>query len=433
VKFLSKQLTHLPRVEGHGKIYVEIDRESKRVLRVNLGIVEGSRFFEVFLKGRNIIEVPQIASRICGLCGVSHAVCSAIALENALGLDIPESVRRLREVIMALNTIESHLIHVGVLSFPDYFNVKTFLELPELVRNSVIKLIKLRTLVGKLLELLTGDRIHPRNIVPGGFTYLPSRNKVLPYLDELSKYIDVLYNLFEVLRERIKLPSMERVGHYAALFTGNDYPLHTGSLIVDSKFLIPHKDFKNYFIESVVQYSTAKRSLLFGKESYMVGALARLNTNYLYLAKPAKELLNELGLNLPSLNPYLIPIAQAIEIVHFLDYIIRELKELELTGMKVCPTIGQVRRGIGVGIVEAPRGILYHMYEIDGDGKVRYADIVTPTAQNFADIEESIKYLLPKLLRSNLLVPDNLKYEIEKLVRCYDPCISCSVHVIFMK
>lgn len=430
MKEVSLEIPIVARVEGHGGLYIKIDEEKKEVLEVYFKISEGSRFFEVFTRGRKIEDVPQIASRICGLCGASHAISSALAIENALGIEVPDNIKKLREIVLALNTIESHLIHVLALSLPDYFNLRSFLELPKDFKERTLELLKLRTLIGKFFELMTSDRIHPRNIVPGGFTYLPAIEKLKMYRNSLKKYIYIFGEFLEYFISKIQIPSFERKGHYAALSMKEGYPLHGGLIVINSREKIQPKDFKKYFVEIIVPYATSKKSLLHGKDSYMVGALARINTNFNHLDKEAQKFLKNAGLKGPSLNPYFIPVAQLAEILHFLKYIHTELDNVKLNPIKVS---FKTKAGDGVGVVEAPRGLLYHRYGINNEGKVTSADIVTPTAQNFGDIEDSVKTIAPKILEEYDNEITNLKVEFEKIPRCYDPCISCSVHLVLIK
>ncbi len=413
------------RVEGHGGVYVSLD-ENNNVKKVEFRVFEGSRFFEAFLIGKRIEHVPAISSRICGICGPVHSVSSVKAIEDALGIELPENVKFLRKMVVVLNTIESNLLHVVALSLPDYYNVDSLIELPSEVKVKALGVLQLKERIGKLLDILCANRIHVRNIVPGGFTKLPSKDKVNTVLREMEEYTKTLYELAEEVLEKMII-EYERQSHYVALYNGEEYALEDGDLKVDSVLQIPVHAYRKYFTETTINYSTAKKSLIYGTENYMVGALARLNTNKEFLRDNARDIMKKYGIKTPSTNPFLIPVAQLIESMSLLDDVLEQMPSAKYHPTK---TDYSIRRGIGVGIVEAPRGILYHCYVVGSNGRLQAVDVVTPTAQNLADIEDSIT----RIVSSNKNLDEkHVKRLIENIVRTYDPCISCSVHVVYKK
>ncbi len=424
-----KRIMNIPvisRVEGHGSLVVEVNIKERRVGRVEFKVTEGARMFEAMFIGRRIEEVPTIASRICGICGPVHAICAAKAIEEAIGIEneIPDHINALREIIAGLNVIESHLLHVLVLSLPDFLGYNSILELPQEIKDKVFRVLKIRELVGKCLDLLCGERVHPKNIIPGGFTKLPSKMLLIDLVNKLEREYVRLKEFIEFLGNKM-VKEFPRSTHYVALYADNDYPITYGDLMLDSLFKIPHYAFRKYFSEIVVPYSTSKKSLVYGTEGYMVGALARINTNMKFLVSEVKEIIKDLEIKIPSTNPYLIPLSQLLEALHLIMKIRNLAEEVRMEPHKVTY---RVRHGIGSYIVEAPRGVLYHHYVIDSEGKILSADVVTPTAQNAADIENSIKMILLNELQRVVDV-DKLKRMCEDIVRCYDPCISCSVHL----
>jgi len=421
------RISEVARVEGHGGVYVEIDREAGEVKRVELRIFEGSRLFEAAATGRGIEELPMVMSRICGICGPAHAVCAAKAIEAALGAHVPSNVKDLREAVVALNTVESHLLHVVLLSLPDFLGARSFIELMPAHRETLMTALRIREAVGRALDLLCGERVHARNIVPGGFAGLPSKEAALKCAAELREAAKSL----ERIAEELAGPLSVALGgceseHYAALSTGVDYSLTRGDVVIDGRVRVPEASFRSFFVEVVVPYSTSKKGLLHTMESYMVGALARLNVNEGYLSASSKELLKVSGVSLPSRNPYLIPLAQLAECLTLLE---RAAEALETAPLKPGRVRVRPKAGVGVGVIEAPRGLLYHYYAVSEAGLVVSADVSTPTAQNVADMERNIKRLVERLLADGVS-REVMERECAKLVRCYDPCISCSVHIV---
>ena len=421
----------LSRVEGHGSLYLELNPENRSVKRVELKISEGARFFEYAIRGRSIYEAPLIMSRICGICGVSHAICSAKALENALGINLPKEIELMREAMLELNIIDSHLLHVSILSIPDYYGVKTFLELPSNVKEKVINIIKLRNYIGKVLDILSGERIHPRNIIPGGFTKLPSKEKITIVAKELNSYIKDLESFIELVIDKM-LIEFKRPGHYVSLYSGNDYSVISDKISIDSNYVVNKDEYDKYFIEESPSYSTSKKVLFRGSENFMVGALSRMNTNKSFMVDEAKYLLRKINTAIPSTNPYLIPLAQLIETLHMICRVIDILSEVYIKTPRVQIKLPE-KESHGIGLVEAPRGTLYHSYTVDKEGRITFSNVITPTAQNTADIENSIKMYIEKKINKPITDKEYIKKECEKIIRCYDPCISCSVHAVILK
>ena len=421
----------LSRVEGHGSLYLELDPENRSVKRIELKISEGARFFEYAIRGRSIYEAPLIMSRICGICGVSHAVCSAKALENALGINVPREIELIREAMLELNIIDSHLLHISILSIPDYYGVRTFLELPLNVKGKVINIIKLRNYVGKALDMLSGERIHPRNIIPGGFTKLPSKERIAAVARELNSFVKDLESFIELIIDRM-LIEFKRPSHYASLYSGNDYSVISNKISIDSSYVIDKNEYDKYFVEKSPPYSTSKKVLLQGSKNFMVGALSRINTNRHFMVDEAKYLLRKINATIPSTNPYLIPLAQLIETLHMLCRATDILSEVQTKTPRVQVKLPE-RESCGIGLVEAPRGVLYHSYVVNKEGRITFSNVITPTAQNTADIENSVKIYVEEMLNKSITDKEIIKRESEKIVRCYDPCISCSVHAIVLK
>ncbi len=420
-------IEEVERIEGHAGVRVVI--EGSNVI-TEFRVFEGARLFEDFLIGRKVDEIPKLASRICGICGITHSVAASKALDKALGIELSDNIRLVRELLLNLNVIESHLLHVIFLSLPDIYSVRSFIELPRDAFKESLKVINLREYIGKLIKTFIGDRVHGKSFTVGGFTYLPPKEVVNDFKDELVKGYELLKEFIDSImdryREWIERILISKYKHYVALRGSKGYSLYEGDVVIDNNKVVKEDELSNEIRETSVSYSTAKRVYLSNGEPFMVGALARILVNEPKVPKELVEVINEVRHSSNYAEPCLIPLAQLIESAYLL------LKSSEiLDDYENKPLISDHRAkvgGAGVAIIEAPRGILLHEYVVS-NGIVRRSNIITPTAFFAADIEDSIKhYTLNEL--SNSVTLSDLESKISEIVRCYDPCVSCSVHVV---
>ncbi len=430
---LTINVTYLTRVEGHGNIVVEVKDGKLQICK--LEIVESPRFFEAFLRGRSIYEAPHITSRICGICACGHTLASIQAAEDALGIKPTEQTILLRKLLLHYEELDSHILHIYLLVAPDLLGVPSFVPLiksnPELVRRA----LKMKRLCNELCDILVGRHVHPISAVVGGFTKLPSYND----LEEMHKRLTELRSDIESTVEffsKITFPIFERDTEYVALVNDEDeYPLLYGDIGSTDGYRVSKYEYKNVTNEFIVPYATAKRTK-WHRESYAVGALARFNLNHEKLHPKAKEAAVTLNLKPKCINPYLNTVAQIVECVHCVEDALRIIETLWQKGIDydevVIPDINEKgilpqRAGEGVGAVEVPRGLLIHHYECDERGIFRNANCVIPTNQNTHNIELDMLKLVPEIINQS---QEEITLAIEMLVRAYDPCISCSVHMV---
>jgi len=415
-------IRELTRIEGHGELILKI--RNGILEDVEFRVLETPRLFEAILVGREVSEVPYLVSRICGLCGYAHALCSVKALENALNIDVSEEVEILREFIAMMSTISSHMIHIYILTLADFMKAENFINALNLKRELIMKALAIKREVDKLLIKLCGDNIHPINISIGGFTSEITREElkeirenirsIMPTIDEIAQETSTILKVEE---------DVDREGTYATMIS-NEYTFYTGNNIATPDKVISVDAFTREVIEEVDENSSSKRALI-NHKNFMVGALARLNMKHKKLSEKARMILNELNIKLPTLDPRKIPLAQLIEIIHCFEKAIDYLDRLLMHNNMNWKSSVKRNTGRGRAVIEAPRGILYHEYEIE-NGLIKFSNIVTPTVQNIPDIEHSIKTIIGK---RNLNISE-IKSESEFIVRCYDPCLSCSTHVI---
>ncbi len=411
------KIEEITKIEGHANLTIEIeDDELKCVI---FGVHEGSRYFESFMIGKSYHYLPELSGRICGICTVAHEISSVRAVENALGIEVPESVENLRKLMLISSHIQSHILHLYFLALPDYMGVESVLELAGKNMELVKKAFELKEASNYMTSLIGGRAVQPCTIVPGKISKSIDKETLEKYAKKMEEIYPFLVETAELFLS-LNYPLYERESEYVALWDGKNIPLYKGK-IRTTKTIFDASRYSEHLKERVVEYSTAKRSLVDG-EDYMVGALARLNLNP-YLRDEAKEIAKRYGYKFPSKRVAWINAAQALENVHF------ALEALELVdGMKeYMPSRVEVLKldGEGVGAIEAPRGLLIHHYKIKR-GKCTYVNIITPTAMNTENIERNLKGYISELVKEEDSI---IKMEAEKIIRAYDPCISCSVHV----
>ncbi len=416
---------HLARVEGHGTIKVLMEEE--KVKDVKFEIYEGPRFIEKVLVGRMYYEAPDIVARICSICPDPHQVASAIALEKALGVTVDWQTKMLRELQLLADIISSHALHLYLLALPDYLGYPDALSMIDKYGREVKLGLQLKKAGNTVKEVLTGRSIHGCSVKPGGYTKVPSPQ-------ELEGLIKLLEESMEGARLAVKLfssidiPDFPREDNiFMAVDPGKIYGFSGDYILVSTGERHPVENYKALTNEVTVPHSTAKHSTYKG-QSFMVGALARIVLNKEKLKGQALDMLKEVESKFDVANPLTNNLAQAIEVVYAVERAIEIINELLDKGLKQEPLMNiKPRRGAGVSSVEAPRGILYHYYELDYEGRIVKADIITPTAQNAANIEKYIRISAERLLAKG---EERLEPLLELVPRAYDPCISCSAHMI---
>jgi sulfhydrogenase subunit alpha len=414
---------HVTRVEGHGNILVDV-RDGK-LERCHFEIVEAPRYFESMLRGQPYHQASHLASRICGICAVTHGTASLLAVERALGVQISKQTRLLRSLNLCGEMIDSHVLHVYMLVAPDLLGVGSVLPLAQTAHHVVARALRIKKVAGDLCAVIGGRHTHPIALQVGGFAHLPTAvrlGELLEGLHGMQEDLDETVELFQSLT----LPSFERETEYLALSEESQYSL-MGELIESTDGgSWPLQAYRDVTNEYVSDHSTAKHARHV-RESYMVGALARFNLQHAKLNRRARTAATALDLQPVCHNPYRISEAQIVEMVHFCDTAIELVGSLLEHGIQPEePVQPETWSGEGVGACEAPRGTLFHHYEIR-DGRIISANCVIPTAQNLANIEGDMRSLVPQILHTG---EQAVTQSLEMLVRAYDPCISCSAHLV---
>ncbi|MCS7121905.1 MAG: Ni/Fe hydrogenase subunit alpha [Archaeoglobaceae archaeon] len=410
---------YVTQIEGHGKIHLDFKNGN---VEVRLEIHEGSRLFESFLRGRRADEVPQMVSRICGVCPVPHNLAAVQALENAMGIEVSEQVKMLRRLAIASQIVQSHALHLYVLAAADYLGVNGVSDLYAKYPEAVKRCIRIRAAGNRGIEVVGGRAVHPINSIPGGFAKLPTRKDMEKLVKELKNIINDCIETFNMFAN-LKYPKFERPTEYLAIDDGKHYPSYSGKLVTSRGLNFKAEEYRDHIKEFFKPYSNTKFCTING-HGFHVGAIARINVFKHRLNPIAKELLESSPIKFPSDNPFHNNLAQAIEIVHYTEEAIKIAEELSVK-LKDEVREKQKRSGTGVGVVEAPRGTLIHEYTVDDKGIVRGVNLIIPTGMNTTNIEED----LYALLIENIDKPkEELKKIAELLFRAYDPCLSCSTH-----
>lgn len=433
---ISVNVEYLTRVEGHGNIVVNVVDGSLEECK--LEIVESPRLFEGMLRDRSIFEAQHITSRICGICACGHSLASIQAAEDAIGFQPSEQTIKLRKLLLDMEILDSHILHIYLLVAPDLLGVKSFVPLIDTHNKVVRRALRMKKTCNDVCDVFVGRHVHPISAIVGGFTQLPSPKALDNMLEMLEGLIPDMNATVE-LAATLKFPSFERDTEFVGLVSDNDeYPLLSGDVGSTDGIRMDKHDYKKITNEFVVPHSTAKHTKL-SRESYAVGSLARINLNYDKLRKEAKEIAEAIGLKPKVVNPYLNTAAQLVECLHCLYDAIDIVKDLKQAGInydeQVVVGLNEQNRipvnaGNGVGAVEVPRGILFHNYEVDDTGKIVHANCIIPTNQNVNNIEQDMKKLVPEILDKS---DEEITLGLEMLVRAYDPCISCSAHFLDVK
>jgi sulfhydrogenase subunit alpha len=418
-------LHHIARIEGHGDIEVSID--SAGVPRVEMHITEAARYFEAMVRGRSFDEVSYISSRICGICSPSHAITSLIATEEAFRIQVSERTRLLRQLLIYGSYLQNHATHLYLLAAPDYIGEMSALPLAESNPAIFERALRIKKLGNELCTVVGGRSIHPITCVVGGFTQEPSRAELLVLADQLHKLVEDCVQTTELFGA-FDLIELHTTGDFLSLSHEGSYAIYDGMLhALREGWSLKPSEYRNQLIERPVSYSNAKLSSFLSGQTYMTGALARMNNSWKSLSQQARFIAAKVGVRPLMDNPYLNNICQAIELVDAAERCAKMCERLSDSKHDDSskPLAFEPCAGSGVGCTEAPRGTLFHCLTYTSDGRVESADVLTPTAQNLGNIERDVTNIIPLIAEYS---PVDFRCAIEKLIRAYDPCLSCAVH-----
>jgi len=420
---------HVTRVEGHGNIVVNV--ADGRIETLQWQVPEAPRFFEAMVRERSYEDIQTIVSRICGICSITHSLAATKAVESALGLQVSEQTDKIRILMHYSEQLQSHILHVGYLAAPDFFGVPSVVPLVAIAADVVKTVVRVHRVANEWSDLLAGRTTHPVTLRPGGLTRIPTEKQLRQLKKTLKDTVPDLKIIADaVLSVAANIPKFERQTEYVSLKQTNPptYSFYHGGITStdNNGQVIPIERWHEVTNEYVCPQSTAKWTK-WHRDSYAVGALARFNNNSELLSPMGKDAAKMFGLKKGCCNPFMNTVAQLVECFHVVEASIVLIDQILSKGLKEEKVTSAPRAGKGAGCVEAPRGILFHEYEFDKDGNCIAADICIPTNQNHANIQKDFEKLLPEILGQS---ENEIRLKLEMLVRSYDPCISCSTHML---
>jgi coenzyme F420-reducing hydrogenase alpha subunit len=404
-------------------MYVRL--EDEKVTEAKLRIYEPPRFFEAFLRGRAFTEAPDITARICGICPVAYEMSAARAMEDACGIAIEKGpIRDLRRLIYWGEWLESHSVHVYMLHAPDFLGYPGAVEMARDHRQLVEDGLQVRKAGNAVMALIGGRAVHPINLRVGGFYQAPSAAELRVLTDPLKRAREIALATVS-WAATLPFPDVELAPEHVALRDHTGYPIDRGRIASDGGLDIAPSEFDDHIVEHHVEHSNALHARLRGRGTYLTGPLARYNLSSSKLRPVARQAAREAGLGQSCRNPFQSIVVRAVELVQAADEALALIEGYEMPDAPAVEV--KPRAGVGHGATEAPRGLLYHRYEIDEQGTILDARIVPPTSQNQRAIEEDLRAVVERHID---LPDDQLRHRCEQAIRNHDPCISCSTHFL---
>jgi coenzyme F420-reducing hydrogenase alpha subunit len=427
-KSLDINVHHLTRVEGHGNIVVRAS--DGKVEKCHLQIVETPRVFESMLEGLSWRDTSLLTCRICGICSVGHTTASIQATDDAFGVQLTSEALALRKLLLMAEEIQSHVLHVYFLAAPDAYAAPSVIPLAASHPDLIKRALRLKKIGNVVCDEVAGRHVHPISMVPGGFTYVPPRASLMrikEYLASVSADVDATVDTVVSIAD--KFPRFERKREDISLTHPGEYAFYNGKLKSSAAGVIECRDYEQFIHEKCVEHSTSKHVYNTG-DSLAVGALSRFNNNHAQLNDRGKSAAKALGLENPCYNPFANNLAQTVEIAHCFDEAVRladQLLGMDLSEATLAPVVTP-KAGRGIGITEVPRGALVHDYTYDEQGICIKANCIIPTGMNLGNIDRDMQKYVPEVINSRS--QEQIAHDLEMLVRAYDPCISCSVHLL---
>ncbi|MEK7110374.1 MAG: nickel-dependent hydrogenase large subunit [Patescibacteria group bacterium] len=417
-------MEHITKIEGAASLSVKVVDD--KVVDVKFQTVEYKRFFTEALKGKPIMAVPQHLARICGTCSNAHIMCSIEACEQALGIEPSAQTKLLRALTMHGLIVRDHALHLYLFSLPDIYGKDAFLDLDE--NNPAEHQIlhdgfDIKAAGNFLATLIAGRSVHATYPTIGGFLHFPDKAGILEAVKKLEDIRPAVLRLVEIFKNAPF--HFDRKTHYMALMPEKSFGYIDGRIITSQGESYGEDKYREHLEHVVLPYSQASAYEYQG-EGYMVGALARVNLAKNLLHPKTRESLGAVLDLFPSTDIFYNNLAQAVEILHSVDEAIDMLSQNTFVPEPLVKAPN--REAVGVGVIEAPRGTLYHKVVLGADGTIKDGEVIVPTGQNQINIERDVGTLVERLLPT--MDKAQIEMEIEKLIRAYDPCMSCAAHFL---
>ena len=417
------KVDYLARVEGEGAMFLKI--HGGKLEDVKLKIFEPPRFFEGLLRGRKFSEAPDITARICGICPVAYQMSAVHAMENAFGVTVDGPLRDLRRLLYCGEWIASHTLHIYMLHAPDFLGYASAVHMAKDFPKEVERGLQLKKTGGEIMAFVGGREIHPVNVRVGGFYKVPTKRDMFDLQAKIEKARDAARETVNWVAT-FDFPEFEQDYTFVSMQHPDEYPMNEGRVVSNKGLDIDASDYDDYFEEIHVEHSNALHCVMKeNKQSYHVGPMARYALNFDRLPAEIQTLAKKVGLGKVCNNPFKSILVRSIEVLYACEEALRIIENYEMPDQPFVEM--QVKAASGYAVTEAPRGILYHRYEVDEKGDILDADIIPPTSQNQKMIEDDLWKLVPQYLDQS---DDVLQWHAEQAIRNYDPCISCATHFL---
>lgn len=416
----------LARVEGEGAL--ELAVQNGVISDLKLKIYEPPRLFEKFLQGRSYTEVPDMVARICGICPVAYQMSAVCAIEAAFATRVTPWVADMRHLFYCGEWIESHALHIHLLAAPDFLGCQSVIELADKQPEAVRRGLRLQEIGNALIRFLGGRSVHPVGVKVGGFYHAPTLEQAAQLRAKLEVALPEARELVRWCAGLVVPDDAQDFECVSVASSDGAYPMLGTRLLSSHGLDMSLEAFEQEFEEFQVPHSTALHCL-HRSQPYLVGPLARMNLHFECLPDAIKQVALETGITWPSKNMFHSLVARALEILFAMEqalHLLAAYRVPDISAVEVTP-----RAGIGFGVTEAPRGLLWHRYEFDAQGQVVEARIVPPTSQNQARIEQDLR---TSLTQFGFEQSDQaLRLHAETVIRNYDPCISCATHFLDLR
>ena len=416
-------IKNLSKIEGHTDLDVAV-KEGK-VVSAKLKIDENKRFFTTGAIGKPALGIHQVVSRICGTCSIAHLLACINCVEDAFSVEPSEQTVKLRDLLLYGLNIRDHAMHLYLFCLPDIFGKDSVLDFADegYEHDLVHKAFDVKSAGNDLCVLSGGRAVHSPFPQVGGFMKIPKKEDAKKIANSLREIRSSAIEFVDIFKKR----DFRFISETMYIALRNDrFSYQDGDLMTSDGARVAHGNFRDHLQKFVVPYSQAP-GFEFKGRPYVVGALARMNMNRDTLHRDTRRDLSSALSVFPSDNIFNNNLAQAIEIVHCIDSSIELLETMEF---KDEPRKAiKPKKSEGIGVLEAPRGTLYYHLHIDDAGKIEFADLVIPTSQNQIKMDKDIGALVQDRIEKG--VPrEQMPLEIEKLIRAYDPCMSCATHFL---
>jgi NAD-reducing hydrogenase large subunit len=444
-------ISPVTRIEGHAKVFIQLNGDGK--VENSYFQVNQFRGFEKFCEGRMFFEMPIISPRICGICPVTHHLAAAKACDEIIGVKPPRTGAMLRELMHMGQIVQSHALHFFHLASPDLLfgfdadpAIRNVAGLIEKDPALAVKGVKLRKFGQQIIERLGDKRVHPNFAVSGGVNKALSvkeRDEILSQYDEMMGYAQVGLGIIRDWTDQNK-EVIDKGGKFKSGYMGlvgkcDTLELYDGLVKLDDKNgnvleRFNGKDYLDYIGEHTLDWSYLKstyyKKLGYPEGVYRVGPLARLNVSETISTPLANEELKKFKAlaDGPVEGSLHYHYARMIECLYGMERLKQLLEDPEITSTDIRAEAKGIT-GHGVGVVEAPRGIVFHDYHCDETGKLTKVNLIIATGHNNWAMSKAVDTVAKEYVDGKNL-KEGMLNRVEAAIRCYDPCLSCSTHAV---